>query len=163
MRSHHAFDGAIPRNGSRTFARPALSHGRAESRHPVRKALGAPIRQKQFQNDTARRQVDQIEGMIADLERTARVLEVEIRAEEIRTGIDDPTHFAYSTYAKATTARRDNLMRTVDRLTGTLNDAKAALAEAPLGAEEADPTMPPHRTPCVGRYALDVPAVWTTG
>jgi hypothetical protein len=75
--------------------------------------------------------------MIADLERTARVLEVEIRAEEIRTGNLDPSHFAYSTYARATTARRDNLMRTVERLTGTLNDAKAALAEALNGAEEA--------------------------
>jgi Membrane-associated sensor, integral membrane domain len=60
------------------------------------------------------------------------------------------THFAYSTYAKATTARRDNLMRTVDRLTGALNDAKAALAEALLGAEEADSTAAPraeHREP----------------
>jgi hypothetical protein len=104
---HREYGGAIPRNGSQTFARSALTNVLAESRHPVRSALGAPVRQKQFQNDTARRQVDQIEGMIADLERTTRVLEVEIRAEEDRTGIHDPAHFAYSTYAKSTTARRD--------------------------------------------------------
>jgi hypothetical protein len=97
--------------------------------------------------------------MIADLERTTRVLEVEIRAEEDRTGIHDPAHFAYSTYAKSTTARRDNLMRTVDRLTGTLNDAKAALTEALNGAEEADPTAArrvEHRAP-------DAPMLSATG
>jgi flagellar FliJ protein len=142
--SHRQLGSANPQNPSHALVRPALSNRLAESRHPVRNALGALVRQKQFQNDTARRQVDQIEAMIADLDRMVSAMESEIRAEEDRTGLHDPAHFAYSTYAKATIARRDNLKRTVDRLTGMLNDAKAALAAALNGAEEADSTAAPR-------------------
>jgi hypothetical protein len=46
----------------------------------------------------------------------ASALEGGICAEEDRTGIHDSANFAYSTYAQATVARRDNLTRTVDRL-----------------------------------------------
>jgi flagellar FliJ protein len=132
MISHHESDGAIPRDPAHTFVRPALINGPL-----VRRARRRLITQKRFQIDTARRQVDQIEAMIADLNRMASALDREIFAEESRTGIRNPAHFAYSTYARAAIARRDNLKRSADKLRDELNDAKAAFAEALNGAEEA--------------------------
>jgi hypothetical protein len=54
--------------------------------------------------------------MINDLDSVAVTLESEIEAEEKRVGIRDPRHIRYSTLAKATIARRDNLKRTVSSL-----------------------------------------------
>lgn len=88
------------------------------------------IRLKKFQVDDKRRQVAQIEGMIADFERMSKDLEREIQVEQDRAGIHDPAHFAYPTYAKAAIVRRDNLQRSTDELGGQLVDAKEALAEA---------------------------------
>ena len=56
------------------------------------------IRLKKFQVDEKRRQVAQIEGMIAEFERMAGDLEREITSEQDRAGIHDPAHFAYPTY-----------------------------------------------------------------
>jgi flagellar FliJ protein len=75
--------------------------------------------------------------MIANLDRIASALEGEIRAEENRTGIRNSAHFAYSTYARATMGRRCNLKRSAGGLKDVLNEAKAALADALSGAEEA--------------------------
>ena len=72
----------------------------------------------------------QIEGMIAEFERMATDLDREIKAEQDRSGIHDPSHFAYPTYAKAAIARRENLRCSADELKGQLNDAKEALEEA---------------------------------
>ena len=80
------------------------------------------IRLKKFQVDEKRRRVTQIEGMIADFQRMSAELE--------RAGINDPTHFAYPTYAKAAIQRRENLTRSADELRAQLEDAKAALSEA---------------------------------
>jgi flagellar export protein FliJ len=88
------------------------------------------IRLKKFQVDERRRRVAQIEGMIAEFERIAGDLDREIRNEQDRAGIHDPTHFAYPTYAKAAMARRENLKRSADELKVQLDDAKAALGEA---------------------------------
>ena len=88
------------------------------------------IRLKKFQVDEKRRRVSQIEGMIADFQRMSVDLEREIKAEQDRAGINDPSHFAYPTYAKAAIQRRENLKRSADELKGQLNDAKEALAEA---------------------------------
>jgi flagellar export protein FliJ len=57
-------------------------------------------------------------------------LEHEIATEQARAGIDDPTHFAYPTYAKAAIQRRENLTRSADELRIQLEDAKSSLAEA---------------------------------
>jgi hypothetical protein len=94
------------------------------------------VSQKQFQIDTARRQVDQIEAIITDLARMASALDGEIQAEENRTGIRNPTHFAYSTYARAAITRRDNLKSSAEEFKDVLNDAKAILAEALNNANE---------------------------
>src|SRR5580765_4540023 len=79
------------------------------------------IRLKKFQVDEKRRRVTQIEGMIADFQRMS--------AEQERAGINDPTHFAYPTYAKAAIQRRENLARSADELRAQLDDAKALLSE----------------------------------
>ena len=57
------------------------------------------IRLKKFQVDEKRRRVSQIEGMIADFQRMSVDLEREIQSEQERAGINDPSHFAYPTYA----------------------------------------------------------------
>ena len=88
------------------------------------------IRLKKFQVDEKRRKVAQIESMIADFDRMAFDLEREIRVEQERTGISDPTHFAYPTYAKAAIQRRENIKRSGDELKVQLDAAKNALADA---------------------------------
>jgi flagellar export protein FliJ len=88
------------------------------------------IRLRRFQVDEKRRRVAQIEMMMADFERMAGDLDREIAAEEKKTGITDPNHFAYPTYARAAAQRRDNLRRSAQELNGQLDDAKATLGEA---------------------------------
>src|SRR6202045_4317494 len=88
------------------------------------------IRLKRFQVDEKRRKVTQIESMIAEFERIAAELDREIKAEQDRSGIHDPAHFAYPTYAKAAMQRREKLKRSVADLKLQLDDAKAALGEA---------------------------------
>ena len=88
------------------------------------------IRLKRFQVDEKRRQVAQIEAMIAEFERMANDLNREIAIEQERAGISDPGHFAYPTYAKAAIQRRDNLVQSANDLKGQLEDARGALAEA---------------------------------
>ena len=88
------------------------------------------IRLKKFQVDEKRRRVSQIEGMIADFQRMSVDLEREIQSEQDRAGINDPSHFAYPTYAKAAIQRRENLTRSADELRIQLEDARGLLAEA---------------------------------
>ncbi len=88
------------------------------------------IRLKRFHVDEKRRRVAQIEMMIAEFDRMAAELNREIANEEQKAGISDPAHFAYPTYAKAATQRRDNLKRSADELTAQLEEAKAELGEA---------------------------------
>jgi flagellar export protein FliJ len=88
------------------------------------------IRLKRFQVEEKRRRLTQIESMIAEFDRMSGELDREIRAEEDRAGISDPTHFAYPTYARAAAQRRDNLRRSSDELRGQLDDARAVFEEA---------------------------------
>jgi len=88
------------------------------------------IRLKKFQVDEKRRRVAQIEGMIAEFQRMSADLEREIQTEQERAGINDPTHFAYPTYAKAAIQRRENLNRSTDELRGQLEEARGYLADA---------------------------------
>jgi len=79
------------------------------------------IRLKKFQVDEHRRVVAQIDMMIADFERMAA---------ELKTGISDATHFAYSTFAKAALTRRDNLMTSANDMRDKLESAQDQLAES---------------------------------
>ncbi|QRG04928.1 flagellar export protein FliJ [Xanthobacter dioxanivorans] len=115
------------------------------------------IRAKRFQIEDARRRLVQIEAMIADFERMAQDLERDIAAEEERSGITDPRHFAYPPLALAARNRRDNLRRSAEDLATQQDDAKAVLAEAEadLALVEAAGEMertgrvesPPRRAP----------------
>ena len=88
------------------------------------------IRLKKFQVDEKRRQVAQIEMMIADFERMASELDQQIEIEHTKTGISDVAHFAYSTFAKAAMTRRDNLLNSANDMKGKLEAAQDSLAEA---------------------------------
>src|SRR5260221_12226511 len=88
------------------------------------------IRLKKFQVDEKRRRVAQIECMIADFQRMSVDLEREIQTEQDRAGINDPTQFAYPTYAKAAIQRRENLTRSADELRMQLGYAKSLLTES---------------------------------
>ena len=88
------------------------------------------IRLKKFQVDEKRRQVAQIETMIADFERMAAELDQQIELEHQRTGISDVHHFAYSTFAKAAMTRRENLLASANEMRGKLEPAQDALAES---------------------------------
>ena len=85
------------------------------------------IRLRKFQVDENRRRTAQIEAMIAEFERMGADLDREIKTEQERVGIHDPSHFAYPTYAKAATQRRENLKHSVDDLKRQLDDGKATL------------------------------------
>jgi flagellar export protein FliJ len=88
------------------------------------------IRLKKFQVDEKRRQVAQIEMMIADFQRMAAELDQQIEIEQQKTGISDVLHFAYSTFAKAAIQRRDNLLASATGMRDQLESAQDALAEA---------------------------------
>ena len=88
------------------------------------------IRLKRFQAEDRRKRVAQIEMMIAEFTRMGGDLDREIATEEQRSGNANPSHFAYSTYARAARTRRDNLKNSTDELRGQVEEAKARLAEA---------------------------------
>ncbi len=88
------------------------------------------IRLKKFQVDEKRRQVAQIEMMVADFERMASELDQQIEIEHTKTGISDIAHFAYSTFAKAALTRRDNLLASANDMKVKLEAAQDTLAEA---------------------------------
>ena len=94
------------------------------------KSRDSLIRLKRFQVDEKRRQVAQIETMIAEFERLAADLDQQILAEQQRSGIHDVTHFAYPTFARAAMQRRDNLRTSADESKGQLQDARDDFAEA---------------------------------
>ncbi|RYE61140.1 MAG: flagellar export protein FliJ [Hyphomicrobiales bacterium] len=88
------------------------------------------IRLKKFNVDEKRRQVMQIEMMVADFERMASELDQQIEIEQTKTGISDVAHFAYSTFAKAALQRRDNLLASAQDMRVKLENAQDQLAEA---------------------------------
>jgi flagellar protein FliJ len=106
-------------DGFPALAQPA-PHGRTKGQIGVRfKRL--------LELNSTRMRAAQIEVMIADLDSSAKALEGAIKAEQDKTGIHDPAHFAYSTCAKAMTQRHDNLNHSIDKLKRQLADAKLAL------------------------------------
>jgi flagellar FliJ protein len=88
------------------------------------------LRLKRFQVDEKRRQVTQIQTMVAEFERMARELNDQVSAEQDRSGIHDTNHFAYPTFAKAAMQRRDNLLASIAELNEQLRVAEAECAEA---------------------------------
>ncbi|HTV32352.1 MAG TPA: flagellar export protein FliJ [Methylocella sp.] len=99
-------------------------------------------RLRRFQIEETRRRVEQIESMIAEFSRMARELDREIALEEQRSGLSDPAHFAYSTYARAARVRRDNLERSAAELASQLTEARLFLEEM-LADPGAAPLLEP--------------------
>ena len=94
---------------------PACPH--EHYRHDRRVAV-----QKWRESDTARWRMAQIEGMITDLERMVTALNIEIQAEEVRSGVNDPARFDYPTLAMALTKRLENAKRSIDVLRRELTE-----------------------------------------
>jgi hypothetical protein len=76
-----------------------------------------------------KRRVPILQRLIAECDRLAGDLEQEVRNEEDRVKIHDPADIAYSTYAKATASRRDNLRHSADELRAHLIKSEKALRE----------------------------------
>jgi flagellar export protein FliJ len=96
------------------------------------------VRLKQFQVIEKRRQLMQLDMMIAEFDRMATELEVQINAEEKKAGITDINHFAYPTFAKAARLRRDNLKNSQFDLAQQKSAAEAILAEAEAELSKAE-------------------------
>ncbi len=97
------------------------------------------VRLKRFQVEEKKRQLNQLNQMVAEFERMAAELEAQINAEEKKAGITDQNHFAYPTFAKAARLRRDNLKTSLAGLMEQrgaaehlLNEAQAELTKAEM-------------------------------
>ena len=102
------------------------------------KSRDSLIRLKRFHADEKRRQVAQMEAMIAEFERMAKELDDQILAEQERSGIHDAGHFAYPTFAKAAMQRRDNLKTSADDMRAQLAAAAAERDAAAAELEKAE-------------------------
>ena len=88
------------------------------------------LRARQFEVEAKSKKLGDLEAMIGEFKRMALDLEQQIEAEHVRTGIRDVNHFAYPPFAKAARLRRDNLMASVDDLTGKLDGAREEVERA---------------------------------
>jgi flagellar export protein FliJ len=87
------------------------------------------LRLHRFRVDEKRRQVSDIETMMADFRRKQDDLDQQIAYEEQKSGVSDPAHFNYSMTAKSIRKRRENLLATVGDLQTQLDAAQAARDE----------------------------------
>jgi flagellar FliJ protein len=102
------------------------------------KARESALRLKRFEADEKARKVADLEHMIREFENMAADLDRQTKAEEDRTGVKDPAHFAYSTFAKSASQRRDNLRTSVDGLKAKLEVAQRERDEALEQVSRAD-------------------------
>ena len=96
------------------------------------------VRLKQFQVNEKRKQLLQLDMMIAEFDRMANELDLQIAAEEKKSGITDINHFAYPTFAKAARQRRDNLKDSQADLRQQREAAEALLGEAEAALAKAE-------------------------
>lgn len=96
------------------------------------------VRLKQFQVNEKRRQLQQLDAMIAEFDRMAAELDAQIANEERKAGISDVEHFAYPTFAKAARQRRDNLHNSKNDLATQREAAEAQLEEAETELTKAE-------------------------
>ena len=96
------------------------------------------VRLKRFQVNEKRRQMLQLDMMIAEFDRMANELDVQIAAEEKKSGITDINHFAYPTFAKAARLRRDNLKNSQSDLAEQKKAVESLLAEAEAELSKAE-------------------------
>jgi flagellar protein FliJ len=87
-------------------------------------------RSEEFEANQRQFRANQIKTMIAEFDRICIDLGQQIVAEEARVRINDPSHFAYPTYAKAARDRREKVQRSVDALRSELSRLKSHANEA---------------------------------
>jgi flagellar export protein FliJ len=87
------------------------------------------LRLQRFRTEEKRRQVQDIEAMVADFTRKYDDLDALVKAEEAKNGVTDPAHFNYSMSAKSARVRRDNLLRSISELKDQHTDALTAFQE----------------------------------
>jgi flagellar protein FliJ len=97
------------------------------------------LRARRFEASEKARKVASIETMILDFEHMATDLARQISAEEERTGVRDPAHFAYSTFAKAASLRRANLLTSVADLSSKLEAARREHENAVVELRKLEP------------------------
>ena len=102
------------------------------------KSRDSLIRLKRFQVDDHRRRIAKIELMINEFSRMVVELDREIVSEESKSGITDPAHFAYPTYARSARSRRDNLKQSVEELNGQITEVRAKLDIAIQDLQKAE-------------------------
>lgn len=78
------------------------------------------IKFKRFEVNSKARIVDELEHTIHAFEGLANDLDRQVKAEEDRTGVKDPAHVNYSTFARSARQRRDNLCASVAGLRAKL-------------------------------------------
>jgi flagellar FliJ protein len=104
------------------------------------KPRDSALRSKRFEAAEKARKVASLEAMIRDFETMASELSRQIGAEEERTGIKDPAHFAYSTFAKAAAQRRANLLTSAADLRVKLDVARREHEDAAYELTKLEPT-----------------------
>ena len=90
----------------------------------------ARLRLQAFQLEETRRNVGDIELMIADFERKRKELEAAIGYEEQQAGVSDPEDVRYPLAAREMRKRRENLRRSIDDLRKQLEVAVRRVEEA---------------------------------
>ena len=88
------------------------------------------IRVQRFQVQEIQRRVADLEHMLDDFRREEEELEKRVRYEQQKAGISDEGHYAYPTYAKYASMRRDNLAQSIAELTRQVDGERARLADA---------------------------------
>lgn len=95
------------------------------------------VRLKEFQVNEKRRQLKQLQSMMAEFDRMAKDLENQIVFEEKKSGITDPAHFAYPTFAKAARLRAENLQESIRELKIQQDAAELNLEEIQVEFDRA--------------------------
>jgi flagellar FliJ protein len=103
------------------------------------------LRAKRFETTEKARKVTLLETMVQDFENLAADLARQIAAEEERTGVKDPAHFSYSTFAKAAAQRRGNLLASLADLKAKLDAAKRDHEESALELKKLEPASVENR------------------
>ena len=106
------------------------------------KARETALKLKRFEMEERARKVSDLEQMIREFENIAADLDRQIQAEEDRTGVKDPKHFAYSTFAKSASQRRDNLRASIGGLRAKLEATQADLDDAKQQLARASTEQP---------------------
>jgi len=88
------------------------------------------IRVQRFQVQEIQRRVADLERMLDDFRTEQEELEKRVRYEQQKAGITDEGHFAYPTYAKYASMRRDNLTQSIEELSRQVDAERARLADA---------------------------------